>query len=78
MGTISTDLIAWLGIPYAEPPTDYLRFRAPVPVKPWTAEKITKKFGPSCGETEDCLTLNIKAPRNSQKLPVLIWIHGGK
>ncbi|GAB7365090.1 hypothetical protein MBLNU230_g6181t1 [Neophaeotheca triangularis] len=26
---------------------------------------------------EDCLFLNVQAPRNAKNLPVLVWIHGG-
>ena len=28
-------------------------------------------------ESEDCLTLNISAPRDGKDLPVMVWIHGG-
>ena len=28
-------------------------------------------------EDEDCLTLNVRAPAGAEKLPVLVWIHGG-
>jgi para-nitrobenzyl esterase len=28
-------------------------------------------------ESEDCLTLNIRAPAYAQNLPVMVWIHGG-
>ncbi len=28
-------------------------------------------------ESEDCLTLNILAPREAENLPVMVWIHGG-
>lgn len=29
------------------------------------------------GGSEDCLFLNVWAPDNAKKLPVLVWIHGG-
>lgn len=29
------------------------------------------------GEDEDCLFLNVYAPRGAKKLPVYVWIHGG-
>ena len=69
---------SWSGIPYAEPPISTLRFKAPMPVKQWSGEKITQTNGNSCEFNEDCLYLNILAPKNSANLPVLIWIHGGK
>ena len=28
-------------------------------------------------ENEDCLTLNVRAPRHASSLPVMVWIHGG-
>ena len=38
----------YLGIPYAEPPVDELRFAAPKPVKPWSGIKRLTEFGASC------------------------------
>src|SRR5262245_37827593 len=82
---------AFLGIPYAAPPTGALRWKPPAPHDKWTdALKATKK-GPSCTQYgalsqtldatsgEDCLTINIWTPEKpaSQSLPVLLWIHGG-
>lgn len=31
----------------------------------------------SPAESEDCLTLNVRAPAGASDLPVLVWIHGG-
>ncbi len=28
-------------------------------------------------ESEDCLTLNVRAPKSATGLPVMVWIHGG-
>jgi para-nitrobenzyl esterase len=28
-------------------------------------------------QSEDCLTLNVRAPAHAEKLPVMVWIHGG-
>lgn len=34
------------------------------------------KFAPT-KQSEDCLTLNVRAPTGAQGLPVMVWIHGG-
>jgi len=37
--------LAFLGIPYAEPPVGDLRFRPPRPVRPWTEPREATRFG---------------------------------
>ncbi|MEO1014679.1 MAG: carboxylesterase family protein [Pseudomonadota bacterium] len=39
---------AWLGLPFAEPPKDELRYRAPRPAKPWDGRLEAVAFGPRC------------------------------
>ncbi len=61
----------FLGIPYAEPPTDKLRFQDPVPKKPWHDPVDAQEYGMDCPQAgeqgtlgdEDCLTLNVYSPR---------------
>jgi para-nitrobenzyl esterase len=80
------------GIPYAQPPLGDLRWRSPVPVKPWNGVRDASTFGPACtqqistwnqqeaqGNQEDCLYLNIWAPEWPPKStkPVMVWLHGG-
>jgi len=81
------------GIPYAAPPLKGLRWRAPVPLLPWTHTRPATAFGPACIQpkstvqsvytadigpmSEDCLTLNITAPADAHNAPVFVWIHGG-
>lgn len=78
-----------LGIPYAAPPMDKLRWRAPQPHASWKATEPldATKFGNHCPQgkspfgvptdTEDCLYLNVFAPNDDNKHPVMVWIHGG-
>jgi para-nitrobenzyl esterase len=79
------------GIPYAAPPLGDLRWRAPQPVIPWNGVRSTAKPAPACLQndyrwnhsnytygSEDCLTLDVRSPaQKKQKLPVMLWIHGG-
>ncbi len=84
-GEQSNGVLQFRGVPFAEPPVGPLRFRAPVPVKPWTAERDATRFAAAAmqaGElgiehSEDCLYLNIWAPQGQGPFPVYVWIHGG-
>lgn len=90
---------SWLGIPFAAPPTGALRWRAPQPVSAWEDNRLALRAGSPCIQygsalggvgkpgsrqgSEDCLYLNVHAPRLSgeelgqSRLPVMVWIHGG-
>ena len=78
---------AWLGIPYAAPPVGELRWKPPQPPRPWSGVRAMEEFGPPCMQppregqrlepSEDCLTLNIWAPKKAENHPVMVWIHGG-
>jgi len=75
------------GIPFAQPPTGNLRWRAPIPVKPWSGVRDATAFGPPCVQggalgvhsSEDCLHLNVWTPKWPMKRPaaVMVWIYGG-
>jgi len=82
----------FLGIPFASPPVNDLRFKAPIPPKSWTSVKDVTTYPPICPQVritgqwvigqEDCLYLNMYRPHMSSNvstelLPVMVWIYGG-
>lgn len=90
-----TDLgaLAWKSVPYAKPPVDDLRWKAPeepdkwdgvrdgsVPCEPCTQLKTLPswiRLNYAVG-SEDCLYLSIYRPTHKKKnLPVYVYIHGG-
>ncbi|MEY4669922.1 MAG: PnbA [Pseudomonadota bacterium] len=47
------NLVAFLGIPYAEPPLGERRFQPPVPKAPWTETFDASSFGPASAQVFD-------------------------
>lgn len=89
-GTVEDGLAIFRGIPYAAPPVGDQRWRPPNPTVKWSGVRNADQFGRACMQSnaaienlpapsEDCLYLNVWAPAKSvtDKLPVLVWIHGG-
>jgi para-nitrobenzyl esterase len=78
------DIIAFKGVPFAAPPVGELRWRPPAPVVAWQGVRSATASGSACAQrgpgtqNEDCLFLNVWAPRKiTRPLPVMVWIHGG-
>ena len=78
------------GIPFAAPPLGELRWKPPQPVIPWKDVRESLDQPASCVQVdqgwnysdyvsgnEDCLTLDVRTPSMTGRLPVLVWIHGG-
>jgi para-nitrobenzyl esterase len=86
--------VSWKAIPYAKAPVGALRWRAPQAPEKRTQPLKADKFCEICPQyidddrnpatpqvvkgNEDCLYMNIWAPKNATgNLPVFFWIHGG-
>ncbi len=80
-GVASHGALAWLGIPYAKPPTGELRWRAPKRLERWVGVRDATSFGSLCPQftgphvdaaegsvvgDEDCLYLNVWAPAEAK------------
>ncbi len=81
------------GIPYALPPRGRARWTPPKPMPRWSGTRSATEFGDACMQpnvlrgniyahdigpmSEDCLFLNVWAPKDASKAPVFVWIHGG-
>ncbi|MBO4785927.1 MAG: carboxylesterase family protein, partial [Prevotella sp.] len=84
------DLAIYKAIPYAAPPVGDLRWKAPQPAKAWKGVLKADDFAKWPPQptrqgltadmmSEDCLYLGIATPAKSvnDRLPVMVWIHGG-
>ncbi len=81
----------WRGVPFAQPPTDDLRWKATQDISPWTDNYIALANGSACAQlsgssvwgSEDCLYLNVwtpdfsSIPAGDDRVPVMVWVHGG-
>ncbi|XP_063593204.1 acetylcholinesterase-like isoform X1 [Penaeus indicus] len=80
-------IYAYLGIPYAKPPVNELRFKPPERHEGWSATLYAKAFEAACPQpfltgvqtSEDCLTLNVWIPepaRGFRAYPVVVVLEG--
>lgn len=89
-GVERNGMVMFKDIPYAAPPVGDLRWRPPQPPQPWQGVRDASRFGQACMQplidgltnelvpgSEDCLKLNVFAPKGAKNLPVMVWIHGG-
>lgn len=79
----------FLGVPYAKPPVGELRWREPQPAESWSGVREAVAWADQSaqdmaleginegGMSEDSLYLNVTAPKDADKLPVMVWFHGG-
>ena len=75
------------GMPYAQSVAGENRWTAPKPRPKWTSTFVASRFGSACAQSgfygpgsEDCLFLNVWRPKDvasQEKLPVMVFIHGG-
>jgi len=93
IGEPGNEIRQYRGIPYAVPPVGDLRWKPPQPVTSWAGvrECATWSIQPAqypdmnvptaqrIPSSEDCLYLNVNTPAKSasEKLPVMVWFHGG-
>jgi para-nitrobenzyl esterase len=89
-GTVEDGLAIYRGIPYAAAPVGNLRWRAPQRAPTWDSVRSASEYGRAClqmnaaianlpAPSEDCLFVNVWTParRANERLPVMVWIHGG-
>lgn len=83
---LGRNFLAFLGIPYAKPPINALRFEPPEPVEAWSGVLDGATFGAQCVQPaphpsynmdEDCLFLNVYTHNLTDSKPVIFFIHGG-
>lgn len=76
-------VLAFLGIRYAAPPSGARRFASPRPAEPWPGMLDASHTGPPFWQKvgdegdEDALRANVWTPGLGGRRPVVVYIHGG-
>ena len=84
-GVKEGEILTWYGIPYGKEPSGELRFKAPVNPESWKepleciapSKPALQLTGTEVTGSEDSLRLTVYAKEGSEKLPVMVFIHGG-
>lgn len=81
VGDAADGIVTFKGIPFAVPPVGALRWKPPQPVAAWAGDRPATEYGASCSQnarlgaeaktSEDCLYLNVFAPKDAKNLPVM-------
>jgi len=93
VGTAEGEVLSFKGVPYAQPPIGPLRWAPPKRPADWRGEQPAQAYGAVCPQhvypnrpneggamgptNEDCLFLNVWAPKSAKGAPVMLWVHGG-
>jgi len=93
VGSESGSALIFRAIPYAAAPVGALRWKPPAPVAAWNGDRAATSPGPACPQkvspgvpnvggyigpiSEDCLTLDVTAPKGARQAPVMVWVYGG-
>jgi para-nitrobenzyl esterase len=91
-GTVGTQMITYVGIPYASAPVGLLRWTPPQSFGKWTGIFQATTPGSECPQinpntnafvgNENCLFMNIYTPTGAKTVKphgraVIVWVHGG-
>lgn len=93
VGDSKDGVASFKGFPFAKPPVGDLRWRPPQKVswsgekdatkfalpcpQPINADGRANGGGVSGQTSEDCLYMNVWAPKNAKNAPVMLWLYGG-
>ncbi len=93
VGAVEDGVLMLKGVPFAKPPVGDLRWKPPQRIswtgerdatqfalpcpQPINANGTANGGGVSGATSEDCLYLNVWAPKNAKNAPVMLWLYGG-
>ena len=60
-------VVRFLGVPYAAPPVNSLRWRAPQPVAPWSGPRAARSFAPTCPQPPAAGPTFVSAERSQRQ-----------